>query len=82
MITIERLALGGIAALLAWITVTVQTLAVDIAVLKNTSVSAVSQTEFVSFSASTSSKISNHNVWLGRLSDRVNALEVEKEKGK
>lgn len=79
MITIERLALGGIGALLAWITVTVQALAVDIAVLKNISVSAVSQSEFITFSSSTGAKLENHSVWLGRLSDRINKLETSKE---
>lgn len=79
MITIERLALGGIAALLGWITVTVQALAVDIAVLKNSTVSAVPQSEFVSFSSATSAKIENHALWLARLSDRINKLETERE---
>jgi hypothetical protein len=77
MITIERLALGGIAALLGWVTITVQTLAVDIAVLKNITVSTVSQSEFITFSSATSSKLESYSVWLSRLSDRINSLETK-----
>lgn len=80
MITIERLALAGIGALLAWITVTVQALAVDIAVLKNNTLSSVSQREFITFSTDTATKLENHQVWLTRLSERVNNLETEREK--
>lgn len=82
MITIERIALAGIVALLTWVTLTVQSLAVDVAVMKSIQVSGVSQTEFVAFTARATQNYENHQVWLTRLSDRVNTLELKEREMK
>lgn len=77
--TLERIALTAMTALLAWVTFTVQSLAVDIAVLKNVAVTAVSQSEFIRVTSKQEAQLVSHTTWLTRLSERLNALETREQ---
>lgn len=75
--TLERIALAVLMALMGWVTLTVQQLSVQVAVLSSIGERSVSVTEFTAFYHQTQSKLDSHQVWLTRLSDRINKLETE-----
>lgn len=74
-------AVAALFALTSWVFLSVQQLSVDMAVLKAQSIRSVSQIDFVELSNRATTSLDNHTRWLSRLSDRVNALETQKDVG-
>lgn len=74
-------AVAALFALTSWVFLSVQQLSVDMAVLKAQSIRSVSQLDFVELSNRATTSLDNHTRWLSRLSDRVNALETQKDVG-
>jgi hypothetical protein len=72
VVTFERAAISAMGAICAWIAISVQGLTVDVAVLKT-------QAFDTAFPTKVETRLDNHQVWLGRLSDRINALETKEE---
>jgi len=87
-LTVERLALAAVVALLSWNVYTTNQLTIAQAVttaqvqavyeqIGNTSRNLVSRADFLVLAAEMRTETERFETWLGRLSDRVNALETK-----
>jgi hypothetical protein len=77
LLTLDKLSHYALLGLVGYVAITVQTLQLDVAVLKAASVSTVTRVDVVKVQT----EVARHNQWLSRLSDRLHRLENPNEQG-